>query len=141
MGSWITGMVADPNDLGVLALPPETGTETGMVFAGDYFFIPKYTRHRGAAILLFQFLASAEGQTVQVRQGGHIATAEGVPSDAYPAIDRQVADLLVGREVLSDLDDVIGGEFQTNFWSQLQSMWTNPAEWEQRLADIEAKAP
>lgn len=124
MGSWITGMVDDPDDLGVFALPSMTGVSQGLVFAADYMFIPTYTDQPQQARELFRFLASVEGQTAQVAQGGHIATAQGVPLDAYPAVDRRVANLLEGVEVLTDLDDNIGGTFQTTFWSQLQGLWT-----------------
>ncbi|MFQ6013253.1 MAG: extracellular solute-binding protein, partial [Thermoplasmata archaeon] len=141
MGSWIIGMVPDPNDLGVFALPPEAGVSQGIVFAGTYLFIPVYTGVLGEAKLLFQFLAGAEGQAIQVQQGGHIATALGVPLDNYPAGEREVAALMVGREVLSDLDDVIGGEFQTTFWSQLQLLWADPASLDSVLATLQSLAP
>src|SRR5216110_2250953 len=68
-----------------------------------------------------------DGQTYQVRQGGNIATALNVPSSEYPAVDRGVANLTNGVDILSDLDDTIGGDFQTNFWSQLQKfVWKSP---------------
>jgi len=64
-----------------------------------------------------------------------------VPLTAYPAVDKRVAELLVGKEVLLDLDDTIGGEFQTTFWSQLRLLWTNPTLLDSVLAAIESKAP
>jgi multiple sugar transport system substrate-binding protein len=141
MGSWITGMVADADDLGVFALPPKSGVQQGIVFAGDYMFIPAYTDQPEEAKMLFQFLASAEGQTVQVQQGGHIATALGVPLSEYPAVDQRVAALMEGVDILSDLDDVVGGDFQPNFWSQLQLLWVQPDQLASVLASIESKAP
>lgn len=137
MGSWITGMVDDPDDLGVFSLP---GVE-GLVFAADYFFIPAYTKHPEEAKELLSFLVSEEAQRIQVAQGGHLATNLNVPLTAYPAVDKRVAELLVGKEVLLDLDDTIGGEFQTTFWSQLRLLWTNPTLLDSILAAIEAKAP
>ncbi len=137
MGSWITGMVDDPDDLGVLPLP---GAQ-GIVFAPDFFFIPAYTPRLLEAQELFRFLASGEGQDFQVRQGGHLATIKDVPLNAYPDVDRQVAELLTGKEVLEDLDDKIGGEFQTTFWSQLKLLWVNPGQLDSVLSAIEAKAP
>ena len=141
MGSWITGLVDNTTDLGVFSLPPPTGTSTGIVFAGDYFFIPKYTTHLTEAQQLFGYLASKDGQTIQVEQGGHIATALGVPLSDYPAVDRGVAQLMNGVQILSDLDDTIGGQFQTNFWSQLQLLWVSPGQLDAVLASIQSKMP
>jgi len=137
MGSWITTMVDDPADLGVFSLP---GTE-GLVFCADYFFIPTYTEHPDEAKQLFQFLASAEAQEIQVAQGGHIATNIHVPLDSYPPVDRRVAEVMEGMEVLPDLDDTIGGEFQTTFWDQLKLLWVDPSKLNDVLAAIQAVAP
>ncbi len=137
MGSWITGMVDDPTDLGVFSLP---GCE-GLVFPADYFLIPTYTEHLEEAKELFQFLASEEAQSIQVAQGGHVATNINVPLTAYPAVDRMVAEVMAGKEILSDLDDTIGGEFQWTFWDQLKLLWVSPGELDAVLAAIEAVAP
>ena len=128
MGSWITGMTppVDSADLDVFSLPTVSGVTPGVVFAADYFFIPKYTAKVDAAKQLLRFLASKDGQTVQVKQGGHLATVLGVATSAYPAVDAKVAQTLTGKEVLSDLDDTKGEPFQSNFWSQLKGLWTSP---------------
>lgn len=139
MGSWITGLVADPDDLGVFALPIDAGTTRGMVFGGDYYFIPKYTANQADAQALFDYLASAEGQTIQVQQGGHVATAMGVPLSEYPLVDRGVAQLMTDVEILSDLDDFIGGDFQQTFWNQLQLLWVSPDQLDSVLARIQAE--
>ncbi|NIN65340.1 MAG: PKD domain-containing protein, partial [Anaerolineae bacterium] len=127
MGSWITEMpqIGDPSDLGVFALPVPEGIEQGIVYGPDYFFIPAYSDVLSGAKHLFRFLASAEGQTVRVQQGGDFATALNVSLGDYPAVDQQAAAVLDGKEVLLDLDDVIGGEFQTTFWGQMQALWTS----------------
>jgi len=137
MGSWITGMVDNATDLGVFSLPGNDG----IVFAADYFFIPAYTEYPEEAKLLFQFLASAEAQRLQVAQGGHIATNVNVALSAYPDVDKMVANLTVGKEILSDLDDTIGGTFQTTFWDQLKLLWVDPTQLDAVLAAIEAEAP
>ena len=137
MGSWITGMVDNASDLGVFSLP---GAEA-FVFCPDFMFIPKYTEHPTEAKELVKFLSGAEGQTVQVKQGGHIATNLDVKLDDYPEVDKRVAQLLEGATAVTDLDDTIGGEFQTTFWDQLKYLWVHPSEWETVLANIEAKAP
>ncbi|MEA2089498.1 MAG: DNA-3-methyladenine glycosylase [Thermoproteota archaeon] len=137
MGSWITGMVEDPADLGVFSLP---GTE-GLVFAADYFFIPTYTEHSDEAKELFKFLISEEAQEIQVGEGGHIATNIHVALEAYPPVDREVAELMEGMEAMLDLDDTIGGEFQTTFWDQLKLLWVDPTKLDDVLAAIQEKAP
>jgi len=137
MGSWITGMVSDPSDLGVFSLPEAPGAE-GIVFAADYFFAPRYSTRQADARSLAAFLASAAAQTMQVRQGGHLATVLGVSLTAYPVVDAEVAGLLSGKDILSDLDDTVGGTFQTTLWSQLQLLWSDPAQLDSVLAAIEA---
>ncbi len=137
MGSWITTMVDDPDDLGVFSLP---GTE-GIVSVPDFFFIPVYTPRLLEAQELLKFLTSEEGQDFQVRQGGHIATIKDVPTDSYPDVDAAVASLITGKEVLEDIDDKIGGEFQSTFWSQLKLLWVNPGQLDSVLAAIQAKVP
>ncbi len=137
MGSWIIAMVDNPDDLGVFTLP---GAD-GLVFAADYFFIPVYTEHQEESKELFKFLASEEAQSIQVAQGGHIATNIHVPLDAYPPVDRQVAEVVQGKEVLPDLDDTIGGEFQVTFWDQIKLLWLDPTKLDDVLDALEAVAP
>src|SRR5207244_10198884 len=105
-GRWITGMVPNPANIDVFSLPGG-GSNQGMVFAADYFFVPKYAAHTDLGKRLATFLGSAAAQTVQVQVGGHIATAAGVPSSAYPALDQNVATLLTGELVLTVVDDTI----------------------------------
>ena len=127
MGSWITGMVDDPEDLGVFSLP---GCK-GVVFGADYAFVPKYSKNLDDAIKLIKFLAT-KGQIVQVKQGGHIATYKGVSLNDYPPVDKEVAKILQGAEALPDLDDSVGGAFQKAFWDQLKLLWVKP----DRLDDV-----
>lgn len=140
MGSWITGMVPDSSDLGVFSLPGAPGAQ-GIVFAADYFFVPAYADNLADAKALAAFLGSAAAQTEQVKQGGHLATVTGVAISSYPAVDAAVAQLLTGKDVLSDLDDTVGGTFQTTFWSELQGLWANPGTLTTVLANIEAAMP
>jgi len=137
MGSWITGMVANASDLGIIPLP---GAET-LVFAGDHFFIPAYTQHPDEAKELFSFLISEEAQRLQTAQGGHVATNINVPDTSYPAIDLMVVNFIEDYAIAPDLDDTIGGEFQTTFWDQLKLLWVTPAQLDNVLAAIQAVAP
>ncbi|MCW4027256.1 MAG: ABC transporter substrate-binding protein, partial [Candidatus Bathyarchaeota archaeon] len=113
----------------------------GLVFAGDFFFIPVYTEHPEEAKQLAEFLSSVEGQRIQVAEGGHIATAKDVPLDEYPAVDREVAGLMEGKEIVRDLDDSIGGEFQATFWDQLKLLWVDPTALDDVLTALQEKAP
>ncbi|MFQ5836238.1 MAG: extracellular solute-binding protein [Candidatus Bathyarchaeia archaeon] len=137
MGSWITGMVDDPDDLGIIPLP----NSTGLVFVADYFFIPTYTEHSEEAKELFKFLTSAEAQRLQVQVGGHVATNVEVSLDWYPAVDKMVANVTTGKETLLDLDDTIGGEFQSTFFDQLSLLWVDPTKLDEVLAALDAVAP
>ncbi len=134
MGSWITGMVDDPNDLGVFSLPGAKG----VVFGADYAFVPKYTKYPDEAIKLIKFLAT-EGQKVQVQQGGHIATYKYVSLNDYPPVDREVAKILQGVEALPDLDDSVGGAFQKAFWDQLKLLWVKPDKLDEVLEVLDEK--
>ncbi|MEA2066678.1 MAG: extracellular solute-binding protein [Thermotogota bacterium] len=137
MGQWLTGMVDDPSDLGVLALP---GNEA-VVFALDYAFIPKYSKNVDAAKQLIEFLAGPEGQTAQVEQGGHIASANGVSLDAYPPVDKEIAELLEGKATVNDLDDSIGGMWQATFWDQLKLLWVRPGRLDSVLESLQSNMP
>ncbi len=134
MGSWITGMVDDPKDLGVFSLPGAKG----VVFGADYAFVPKYTKNPEEAIKLIKFLAT-EGQKVQVEQGGHIATYKHVSLEDYPPVDREVAKILQGAEALPDLDDSVGGAFQKAFWDQLKLLWVKPDKLDEVLEVLDEK--
>jgi multiple sugar transport system substrate-binding protein len=137
MGSWITGMVDNATDLGIIPLP---GAEA-LVLPADYFFIPKYTQHQEEAKELFKFLISEEAQRLQTAQGGHIATNVNVPDTFYPAADLMVVQFIKDYAIAPDLDDTIGGEFQTTFWDQLKLLWGDPTKLDQVLTAIQAVAP
>jgi len=137
MGSWITGMVDNSSDLGLFPLP---GCNA-YVFAADYMFIPKYTKNLELAKELVKFLTGKDGQSAQVRQGGHIATYKGVDLDNYPEVDRKVAEIIQNASTVPDLDDTIGGDFQTTFWDQLKLLWVEPDNWETILQNIQNAMP
>ncbi len=46
-----------------------------------------------------------------------------------------------GKVALPDLDDSIGGEFQTAFWDQLKLLWVRPDRVEGVLKTLDLKAP
>lgn len=136
MGSWITGMVEDPEDLGVFMLP---GTEA-VVSHVDSWYVSDYAENRDAALELAEWLAT-EGQRIHVQQGGATATYVEISPDIYPPAEQRIAEATAGLEPLVDLDDAIGGEFQSTFWGELQLLWVRPGQLDEILETIEDDAP
>jgi multiple sugar transport system substrate-binding protein len=126
-GSFITTLpeIEDINDLDFFGFP---GTD-GVVGAVDYAVVTKEAPHVNEAKQLVQYLAGADAQEIMVGQGGFLATNTGVPSSAYTAIDKKVVDFMgqSGITIVPDLDDTIGGQWQTTFWDQLKLLWTDPS--------------
>ncbi|AIF69438.1 ABC transporter substrate-binding protein [Palaeococcus pacificus DY20341] len=137
MGTWLTGMVDDPTDLGMFTLPGAKG----MVMAPDYWMIPKYTKHPEEAKLFVKFLAT-EGQKIHVgTNAGKVATYKNVPIDAYWEPMRDVAKVAQGAVTVPDLDDSIGGEWQQAFWDQLKLLWVEPDRLDEILKILDEKFP
>ena len=126
-GSFITTLsqVEDVSDFAFFPFP-ETD---GVVGAVDYAVITREAPHMEQAKQLVQYLASAEAQETLVRLGGALATNTGVPTSAYTPIDAEVVDFMgkPGITIVPDLDDTIGGQWQTTFWDQLKLLWTSPS--------------
>ncbi len=141
MGSWITGMdqIGDPSDLGLFPLPGGVA-EQGVVFGPNYFFVPTYTGMMNEALLLFDFLAGAEGQTERVEAGGALPTHLDVDLSGFPG-EADVVASMEGKNIIFDMDDTIGGDFQQTFWTQLQLLWVSPGQLDAVLAAIDADAP
>jgi multiple sugar transport system substrate-binding protein len=126
-GNFVTAQpqVEDINDIDFFPFP-ETD---GVVGAVDYAVITKEAPHMDQARQLVQYLAGADAQEILVRQGGALATNTGVPAAAYTASDKKVVDFMgqAGITIVPDLDDTIGGQWQTTFWDQLKLLWTDPS--------------
>jgi multiple sugar transport system substrate-binding protein len=126
-GSFITTLpeVLDLNDLDFFGFPGTNGV-SGSV---DYAVITKEAPHVNEAKQLVQYLAGSDAQEIMVKQGGFLATNLNVPSSAYKAIDKKVVDFMgqAGMHIVPDLDDTIGGQWQTTFWDQLKLLWTSPS--------------
>ena len=90
---------------------------------------------------LFEFLSSEEAQRLQVAQGGHIATNVNVPLNSYPAVDKMVIESISGAGTALDIDDTIGGEFQSTLFDQLKLLWVDPTQLDDVLTAIQAEAP
>jgi multiple sugar transport system substrate-binding protein len=126
-GSFITTLpeVLDLSDLDFFGFPGTNGV-SGSV---DYAVITKEAPHLNEAKQLVQYLAGADAQEIMVKQGGFLATNLNVPSSAYNAIDAKVVAFMgqAGITIVPDLDDTIGGQWQTTFWDQLKLLWTSPS--------------
>jgi len=124
-GSFITAFepfASNLDDVGFFPLP-ETDGATGAV---DYAIMPALTKHPDEAQQLVEFLAGAEAQEIMVGLGGFAAAHTNVPDSAYSPIDLEVLQFLRTVTVVPDLDDAIGGAFQTTFWDQLKALWVTP---------------
>jgi multiple sugar transport system substrate-binding protein len=126
-GSFITTLpeVLNVSDLDFFGFPGTNGV-SGSV---DYAVITKEAPHLSEAKQLVQYLAGADAQEIMVKQGGFLATNLNVPSSAYNLIDSKVVAFMgqAGINIVPDLDDTIGGQWQTNFWDQLKLLWTSPS--------------
>ncbi|MFP4637616.1 MAG: ABC transporter substrate-binding protein [Spirochaetaceae bacterium] len=129
MGNWITGMVDDPGDLGVFSLPDARA----IITAPDTFFIPKYSEQQDLAKRFASFLLSEEAQRLRAQSGGKLIVRSDISSSEYPEADQAVAAVVAEMETtVPDLDDTIGGDWQSTFWDQLKLLWVQPDE----LSDV-----
>ncbi|RLG84799.1 MAG: ABC transporter substrate-binding protein [Thermoprotei archaeon] len=137
MGTWLTGMVKDPTDLGFFPLP---GCK-GVVMGTDYIIVPKYTKHPKEALELAKWLAT-EGQRVHVgTKAGKFATWLKVGIEDHWKPMQEVYAKLKDKVPLPDLDDSVGGDWQKLFWDQLKLLWVSPDKLNQVLETLTANFP
>jgi len=126
MGSWMTTMeqIGNVSDLDFFGFP---GTD-GVAGSVDYLMIPKAAPNMDGAKQLVQWLAGADAQEIMIGLGGFFGTNIDVPDSAYKPLDKKVLDFISQPtiHIVSDLDDAIGGKFQTTFWDQLKLLWVDP---------------
>ncbi len=139
MGTWITGRVPDPNDLDFFPLPGSKGVVGG----ADYAFIPKFTKNLEAAKLFVKFVAT-EGQAYHVAgPAGKIPTWKKVSIDQLwkpmQTVYKKITER--GMTILPDLDDSVGGDWQTLFWDQLKLLWADPGKVDQILDTLTQQHP
>ncbi len=139
MGTWITGRVDDPNDLDFFPLPGAKGVVGG----ADYGFIPKFTDKMDAAKTFLKFIAT-EGQMYHVAgPAGKIPTYKKISVDKLwkPMQSVYQKILNLGMEIVPDLDDSVGGDWQTLFWDQLKLLWAEPDQVDQILDTLTQQHP
>lgn len=142
MGSWMTTMeqIGDVSDLDFFGFP---GTD-GVAGSVDYLILPKTAPNPNEAAQLVEWLAGAEAQEIMVGLGGFFGTNIDVTDTAYLPLDKKVLDFISQAtiHIVSDLDDAVGGKFQTTFWDQLKLLWVDPTQstLDDVLAVLEAAA-
>ena len=126
-GNFVTAQSQVENTSDIDFFPfPETNGVSGSV---DYAVLTKDAPHMDQAKQLIQYMAGADAQEILVKQGGALATNTNVPASAYSATDAKVVAFMgqAGITIVPDLDDTIGGQWQTTFWDQLKLLWTDPS--------------
>jgi multiple sugar transport system substrate-binding protein len=139
MGTWITGMVEDANDIAFFPLPGCRGVVGGT----DYVFIPKYTPNKDIALEFVKWLIT-EGQVVHASTpAGKIPTwVKAAPEKLWAPMQdvfRKVKEL--GLSILPDLDDTVGGDWQILFWDQLKLLWVEPDKLNEILNTLTTQHP
>ena len=127
-------MVDDASDLGVFALP---GTRA-LVGGADTFFVPAYGEKIELAMELAAFMISRDAMTIRAEQGGKLLPRSDVPISAYPSADQDLVRVLNQMEAtIPDMDDAIGGDWQTLFWDQLRLLWVEPGSLDDVLTKLQ----
>jgi carbohydrate ABC transporter substrate-binding protein, CUT1 family (TC 3.A.1.1.-) len=139
MGTWITGMVENPNDLAFFPLPGAKGVVGGT----DYIFVPKYAGNKEAVLEFVKWLAT-EGQVVHASTpAGKIPTwVKADPGRLWgpmQGVYKKVTDL--GLSIVPDLDDSVGGDWQPLFWDQLKLLWVSPDQLNNVLETLTKEHP
>jgi len=135
MGNWVTGMVDDPDDLGVFTLPGATAVVGGT----DHLFVPRYSANVAAARRLVDFLMSRRGVEIRVAEGGKLSMRSDIGPEHYPPAERELATALAGLSIIDDLDDTVGGSWQRVFWDQLKLLWVRPGALSDVLRELDAR--
>lgn len=137
MGNWLTGMVEDPEDLGVFTLPGCTAVVGGT----DYMFIPRYSRRVEDTRALLRYLVSVEGVALRVSYGGKLSMRADVGPEHYPPAEAALAAAVGALTIAPDMDDTIGGDWQLAFWDQLKLLWVRPGALDDVLRTLDAVHP
>ncbi|MGB2962681.1 MAG: ABC transporter substrate-binding protein [Anaerolineales bacterium] len=136
-GNWIQDKVEDPSDLRILPVPGSTSIVSG----SDWMFIPKYTNRVDDATTFIEFVISEAGMKRRLEQGGLLSSRADISLDVYPPNEKALAETVNTFTVLGDLDDTIGGEWQTTFWDQIALLWVDTSALDEVLTTLQEKMP
>jgi len=136
-GNWIAEKLEDPTDLRLMPVPGSTSIVSG----SDWMFIPKYTNRVEDATAFIEFVISEEGMKARLEQGGRLSSRADISLDVYPAGERVLAETVNTFEVLGDMDDTVGGEWQSIFWDQIALLWVDTSALDDVLETLETNMP
>jgi multiple sugar transport system substrate-binding protein len=139
MGTWITGMVDNPNDAGFFPLPGAKAVVGGT----DYIFVPKYANNKKAVLEFAKWLAT-EGQVVHASTpAGKIPTwLKADPNKLWPLMQEVYKKVIsLNLSIVPDLDDAVGGDWQRLYWDQIKLLWVQPDQWRNILETLAKNFP
>lgn len=136
-GNWIAEDVDDPSDLRIHPAPGSTSIVSGT----DWMFIPKYTNRVDDAKKFIEFVISEEGMEPRLELGGRLSSRADISLEVYPTNERNLAETVSTFTVLPDLDDTIGGEWQSIFWDQIALLWVDTDALDDVLETLQENMP
>ena len=136
-GNWVSEDVDDPSDMGIIPLPGATSVVGG----SDWMFVPKYTDRLDDAKAFIAFVISDEGMRIRLENGGRLSSRADFPLEDYMPAEATLAAAISDFVVLPDLDDTIGGEWQTIFWDQIALLWVEPDALDSVLETLQENMP
>lgn len=136
-GNWIAEKLDDPADLRILPVPGSTSIVSG----SDWMFIPKYTNRVDDATAFIEYVISEAGMKARLEKGGRLSSRADISLDVYPPAEKALAETVNSFIVLGDLDDTIGGEWQSTFWDQIALLWVDTSALDDVLATLQEKMP
>jgi len=136
-GNWIAEKVEDPTDLKIMPVPGSTSIVSG----SDWMFIPKYTNRVEDATKFIEFVISEAGMKARLELGGRLSSRADISLDVYPPSEAALAETVSTFTVLGDLDDTIGGEWQSTFWDQIALLWVDTSALDDVLTTLQENMP
>ena len=136
-GNWIAEKVENPEDLKIMPVPGSTSIVSG----SDWMFIPKYTNRVEDATKFIEFVISESGMKARLELGGRLSSRADISLDVYPPSEKALAETVNTFTVLPDLDDTIGGEWQSTFWDQIALLWVDTSVLDEVLVTLQENMP
>ena len=136
-GNWIAEKVENPEDLKIMPVPGSTSIVSG----SDWMFIPKYTNRVEDATKFIEFVISEPGMKARLELGGRLSSRADITLDVYPPSEKALAETVNTFTVLPDLDDTIGGEWQSTFWDQIALLWVDTSVLDEVLVTLQENMP